>query len=173
MKQRTHGFTLVELLVVIAIVGLLAAIIFVALNPGQRFAQSRDAVRQNDVQEILSAIKLYQVDNDGDHLLTIQSMAAGQVYMATRGMTAGCDDNNDQCDTNVTGDGYCVNLNTLITDGYLDEMPFSPPGNVKWDNAGTNTNEGSGYTLEVDSNGIVTVRACESEQTDIEIEAAR
>jgi hypothetical protein len=61
----------------------------------------------------------------------------------------------------------------LITDGYLDEMPYSPPGNVNWDDAGTNTAEGSGYTIEVDNNGIVTVRACESEQTDKEIEAAR
>jgi prepilin-type N-terminal cleavage/methylation domain-containing protein len=46
MKQKNQlGFTLVELLVVIAIIGVLVAIIFVALDPATRFQQARDAVR--------------------------------------------------------------------------------------------------------------------------------
>jgi prepilin-type N-terminal cleavage/methylation domain-containing protein len=173
MSTNRKGFTLIELLVVIAIIGILVAIIFVALDPAARFGQARDSVRQNDVQEILSAIKLYQVDNGGDHLLSIQAMAVGEVYMLTRGMTSGCDDNNDNCDTNVTGDGFCLNINTLITDGYIEDVPYSPSGNVGWDHADTNTDEGTGYTLWVDSSGLVKVRACESEQTDIEIYASR
>ena len=133
-------------------------------------------MRQNDVGEILSAIKLYQVDNGGDHLASIEALTAGSVYMAVNGatMAAGCDDNNAQCDTDVTNDTACVNIAGLVTDGYLPGAPVSPTGEVTWDDGNASGEEGSGYTLSVDANGIVTVRACESEFADNpEIEIAR
>jgi prepilin-type N-terminal cleavage/methylation domain-containing protein len=159
------GFTLVELLIVIAIVAILVAIIFVALDPATRFAQARDAVRQNDVGEILSAIKLYQVDNGGDHLASIGALTPGDVYMAVNGavMTTGCGDSNVSCETDVTDDTSCVNIAGLVSGGYLAAMPVSPAGDVVWDGGTGATDKGSGYTISVDINGIVTVRACESE----------
>ncbi len=163
-----RGFTLIELLVVIAIVGILVAVVFVALDPAQRFRQARDAVRQNDVQEILSAIKLHQVDNDGSYLASVAALTAGEVYMIMDGATVvGCDDNNASCDTAVTDDNNCVDLSGLV-DQYLEDVPISPAGAVTWDAA----TEGTGYTLERDADGIVRVRACESEDTT-EISAAR
>lgn len=173
MKTQEKGFTLVELLVVIAIIGILVAIIFVALDPATRFGQARDAVRQNDVQEVLSAVKLYQVDNGGSHLASIDGLTDGEVYMAVNGgtMTSGCDDNT--CTTAVTSDTHCVNIAGLVTGGYLDSMPVSPAGATTWDDGSGATDEGSGYTVSKDANGIVTVRACEDEQTTTEIEAAR
>ncbi|TAL49703.1 type II secretion system protein [Patescibacteria group bacterium] len=173
--QRVRGFTLIELLVVIAIIGILVAIIFVALDPATRFGQARDAVRQNDVQEILSAVKLYQVDNGGDHLGSIGALTAGNVYMAVNGgaMGTGCDDNNAACTTDVTADTSCVDISGLVTGGYLDDMPVSPAGEVTWDDGSGATDEGSGYTISVDANGVVTVRGCEDEQTTTEIEASR
>lgn len=171
--KNQKGFTLVELLIVIVIISILAVVIFVALNPGERFGQSRDAVRQNDVQEILSAVKLYQVDNGGDHLTAIQQLTAGDVYMIVNGMTTGCDDNNAYCTTNVSSDTHCVNFADLLTAGYLDELPVSPAGEITWDNADSNGENGSGYTLSVDTNEIVTIRACEDEQTTDEIKTAR
>ena len=124
--KNQRGFTLVELLVVIAIIGILVAVVFVALDPATRFQQARDAVRQNDVQEILSAVKLHQVDNDGNYLASIAAMTAGQVYMVVNGalMDAGCDDNNASCDTDVTADANCVNLAGLV-DQYLNTVPVS------------------------------------------------
>lgn len=175
MQFNKKGFTLVELLVVIAIIGILVAIIFVALDPSARFGQARDAVRQNDVQEILSAIKLYQVDNGGEHLASINALANEEIYLAVNGagMTAGCDDNNNNCTTDVTSDTHCVNLEELVNEGYLNNMPVSPAGLTTWDDGDTAGEEGSGYTISKDSNGVVTVRACEDEQTTTEIEAAR
>jgi hypothetical protein len=52
-------------------------------------------------------------------------------------------------------------------------MPVSPAGLTTWDDGDTSGEEGSGYTISKDANGIVTVRACEDEQTTTEIEAAR
>ncbi|MCR4314415.1 MAG: type II secretion system GspH family protein [Candidatus Uhrbacteria bacterium] len=174
MFANRKGFTLIELLVVIAIVGILVAVIFVALDPATRFGQARDAVRQNDVQEILSAVKLYQVDNGGDHLASIDALTAGSVYMVVNGatMATGCDDNNAACTTGVTADTSCVDIAGLVTGGYMD-APVSPAGEVTWDDGSGVADEGSGYTISVDANGVVTVRACEDEQTAAEIQASR
>lgn len=171
-SNNQRGFTLVELLVVIAIIGILVAVVFVALDPAQRFQQARDAVRQNDVQEILSAIKLHQVDNDGTYLASVAALTAGSVYLVVDGaMVTGCDDNNVSCDTAVTADGSCVNLAGLV-DQYLEDVPVSPAGAVTWDDGSADGEEGTGYTIERDADGIIRVRACESEDT-AEITAAR
>ena len=165
MKNKQKRFTLIELLVVIAIIAILAIIVLVALNPGERFADSRDAVRAADAVELLSAIKLDQVDNGGDYLTEIASLASGGVYMLAATNT-GCDDYNQWCDTNVEGDTNCVNLVDLVTEGYIAEIPVSPAGDATWGTLYT------GYTIERDAQDIVHIRACESENTS-EIEAAR
>ena len=48
-KKLFGGFTLIELLIVIAILGILAAAVLVAANPGKRTKQARDAARKNDI----------------------------------------------------------------------------------------------------------------------------
>ena len=59
------GFTLIELLIVIAIIAVLAAVVFVALNPLQRFQDARNSRRWNDINSIIDAIRLEQVDQRG------------------------------------------------------------------------------------------------------------
>jgi prepilin-type N-terminal cleavage/methylation domain-containing protein len=174
MFPSKKGFTLIELLIVIAIIGILIAIVFAALNPAKRFRQSRDAVRQNDVQAILTAIRLHEVDNDGKILQDIDDMNQNNVYMAVSGggMTTGCDDNNAECTSTVDGDGFCVDISDLVDDGYLAEFPIGPAGEVTWDDGSSNGENGSGYTIEVNSDDIVFVRACEDEDTSVEIEVA-
>lgn len=172
VKKRRAGFTLIELLIVMAIIAILASVVFVALDPLKRFQDARDSSRWSDVTAVLSAIKIDQVDNGGSYLSTISSMTAGNVYMIVNGasMVAGCDDNNASCDTNVTGDTDCVNLSGMITEGYLGSIPISPTGAVTWDDGDAAGEEGTGYTLERETTGILHVRACESENsTEISI----
>ncbi len=57
------GLTLVELIIVIAIVGILAAIIFSALNPVEQIRKSTDARRKSDLEQLQRALESYYQDS--------------------------------------------------------------------------------------------------------------
>ncbi len=61
MKSESKGFTLIELLVVIAIIGILSSIVLVSM--GNARSQARDARRQADMRQIISAQELYYGNN--------------------------------------------------------------------------------------------------------------
>lgn len=53
------GFTLIELLIVIAILGVLAVIVLVMLNPGERQAQARDSGRISSVGQLGRSLQAF------------------------------------------------------------------------------------------------------------------
>ncbi len=61
-KQR--GFTLIELLIVVGIIGILAAMIIVAITPGERLQEAREATRNAHKQAIAIAVHYYVLDNE-------------------------------------------------------------------------------------------------------------
>lgn len=54
------------MLIVIAIIAIVAGVVFVALNPLERFRDSRNAKRWSDVRSIADAVRIYQFDNNGN-----------------------------------------------------------------------------------------------------------
>ena len=53
----SKGFTLIELLVVIAILGILAAVVLIAINPAERIKESQDTQVRSDMSTLASAIE--------------------------------------------------------------------------------------------------------------------
>jgi len=66
IKNTVRGFTLIELLVVIGIIGILAAIVLVAVNPGRNFAQTNNARRQGDLIQISNAVFQFASEHKGN-----------------------------------------------------------------------------------------------------------
>jgi len=56
------GFTLIEIIVVLAILGMLAATVFVAINPIAQLQKSNDAKRKADLESLQHALELYYQD---------------------------------------------------------------------------------------------------------------
>lgn len=165
MKKQNEGFTLIEILIVIAIVGILAGVVFVALDPLTRFQDARDSSRWDNITEILSAIKLYQVDNKGSLPSSVSGMKNSTIYMIGTD-TSNC--NAYTCDlaATATSTEACVDLTDLVNAGYLGHVPVSPDGIATW------TQGHTGYALQKTSAGVVTASACESENS-IEISISR
>ncbi|MCD4761647.1 type II secretion system GspH family protein, partial [bacterium] len=85
LLKKQQGFTLIELLIVIGVIAILAALAFVALNPLARFQDARNAERWSDVNAILGAIKLDQVDNGGTYNDVIVALTSDLYYQIGAG----------------------------------------------------------------------------------------
>lgn len=59
LVSARKGFTLIELLIVIAVIGILAAVILVAVNPLEQLARGRDASRRTSFGQLKNAILNY------------------------------------------------------------------------------------------------------------------
>ena len=150
---KVSGFTLIELLLVVAVIAILAAFTFVALNPLARFQDSRNARRWSDINAILSAVKLYQVDHDGSYPDSIDGLVNNFNYQI--GSSGSC---NDSCpNPNVILQIDCVDLEDLINYGYLHEIPVDPNDTNASD---TETR----YYLTKNSDGTITVGSCSEER---------
>jgi prepilin-type N-terminal cleavage/methylation domain-containing protein len=148
-RNTAQGFTLIELLIVIAIIAILAAVVFVALNPLQRFKDARDARRWSDVSEVLSAVKLNQVDNAGAYLTALNNATSSvpfQIGTDVSGCNTGC--------TATTTAAACLDLSGLTASGHLGAIPFDP-------SAGSLA--ASKYYIIKAATGIVTVGSCTPE----------
>lgn len=156
-SSTNSGFTFIELLVVITIIIALAVAVFVALNPSRRLADSRDARRTSDVDSILTAIHQYIVDNEG---ALPPGLTAGMSETQIGTATTGCAVATGGCGVTAAS---CVNLTTPLAE-YLESIPVDP--------STTFSDAETGYSVVVNANGIVTVRACGTENA-ADISASR
>ncbi len=117
------AFTLLELLLVIAVIAVLAGIILFALNPAQRLEDANNAQTMAKSEDIRKAIEAYAIANGG-------SMPTNIASLTTYGL-------HDICKAGQSTN--CLNLDQLVTDGYLGSIPEDKDGS---------TTVISGYKLE-------------------------
>lgn len=159
--QRQKGFTLVELLIVIAILAILAAVVFVGIDPTARFEDTRNAKRSTDLNNILSALKLNQVDNKGAFIEALSDKPEGAAYM----IGTNPNDCTTSCTTPIiTTSPNCVDLSGLVKPagsrgGYLPSVPFDPSTG----NEPLGTASMTGYYVMKNTNKTLTIGACHTE----------
>ncbi len=138
LLKKTHqkGFTLIELLVVIGILAVLMGIVLVAVNPGRQFNQANNSKRSNDVRQLLNAIGQYAADNKGQLPAGIPTAPTAAATIAN------------------TGADLCA----VLMPTYISALPQDPASNAGV-GITTCTTYSTGYTVQQDANGRVTVTA--------------
>lgn len=156
-RNKQSGFTLVELLIVIAVIAILAAVAFVAIDPATRINEAQDAERWSATNAVMDAFLQYTVDNDGSYVSGVS--ADDTVYMVATSTNASCSI------SGCSAGGGCLNFGDMVTDGYISSLPTDPDGTTNFGDA----SGGTGYTLSVATNGIVTVASCGAEEDTIQV----
>ena len=66
-KKHNKGFTLIELLIVIAVLGVLAAVVLVAINPLEQLARGRDSGRKTTVGQLKNAAQAFYTSHNATY----------------------------------------------------------------------------------------------------------
>ncbi len=160
----SRGFTLMEMLITISIIVTLLSIVTVSIDPARRIHQARNAVRWSNVNTILSSVKKYQVDNEGELPAAVDKLPFDEYIMIGTGTdNAACRGTKTEpyknsrtlCQTEF-GAGEtnqdCLDLTGLRP--YLADVPIDPK---------TGTPEFSRFYFSKESNGLLKVGACDPE----------
>ena len=133
LRKLAHakGFTLIELLVVIGIIGILAAVVLVAVNPGRQFSSARDAQRRSDLYSTTNAVYQYAAENNGRLPIAITTTP-----------------------THIGTGGGLVNLSTTLVPTYIASMPKDPTNGTDADTQYTIYKDANGRVVATASSEL-------------------
>ncbi len=144
--MNNKAFTLIELIIVIAIIGVVAASIFVAINPAKRLGKAKDAQRLTEANNIEEAIDRYTADNRAlpASLASLSNYIPYMITITTNTNLLTCQE--------VLGGINQVNIGTELSD-YLPSLPIDP-------SITSEATSGTGYYL-VKTNDLIEVTPCD------------
>jgi type IV pilus assembly protein PilE len=108
MKNKIKGFTLIELLIVIGIIAILAAAIIVAITPGQRLQDAREATVKAQMQAIGTDAYRYVIDNSGTTPADLTALDVSPAHPNGGTYTFGFDSDGRITVSETAGSGSCV-----------------------------------------------------------------
>lgn len=134
------GFTLIEILLGIAMIAVLITATVVYINPGRNIAQTSNAERIAEAEDIYEAIQRYAVDNQR-YPERVRNLAdSTELEICAQGVSqADCISNS------------LLILEDVLVPQYLDRIPLDP--------SLADGSQNTGYTLHKDANGKIGVRA--------------
>lgn len=120
ISSFSKGFTLIELLIVIAVIGVLAAVVLVAIDPGEQFARGEDSGRKSSVSQLGKALQAYYTINN---LYPVASATWGTTLQTTGELksfpTAPAGTPTLTCTGNGLQGGFCYKTDTTRTDAIV------------------------------------------------------
>jgi len=136
------GFTMPQLIVAMLILLVVAAFVFIWIDPLARVGEVKNSKRTQDVGVIATALFNYAQEHDG--LMPV----LGTVTTDKKVLCA------SQSGSNLTCDGesaLCLTIDDNDFYKYLAQLPWDPD---------KSSSDDTGYYLNEDANGILTVGAC-------------
>jgi|SRR3989344_8014732 len=135
-RYLSKGFTLIELLIVIAVLGVLAAVVLVAIDPVQQLARGRDAGRKSTIGQLGRAMQAYYTSTG--------------VYPPETGVNS------------WMGSPVSPANNILVTSGEIKSFPANPAYAVPGAGIPCSPNNVNGYCFDASATEIVIFARMES-----------
>lgn len=147
MNQKSnHGFTLLSLVVTVTIVVILAAAVYVWIDPVARIGAAKNTKRRNDVLGIASALTDYMKDNKGALPLLGGVGTTTKKVLCSTNTSLTCGSDTDGC--------LIIDSDTNFTTKYLLELPIDPDKTTQAD---------TGYYLQKSSTtDLLIVGSCDT-----------
>lgn len=102
-----RAFTVLELVIAVSLIGIMAAVVFVAIDPARRYADTRAAARLSNINTLERAAQLYARDSVNEPAGGIPTGALAAKAVCRRDVS----------------DPGCVNIDALVDRGALGEIP--------------------------------------------------
>ncbi|MBT4849379.1 type II secretion system protein [Candidatus Parcubacteria bacterium] len=137
------GFTLARLIITVAVISVLAASVFVWIDPVAKIGQAKDRQRTKEVLEIVRAVDAYVKDHRGA-LPVLGAVPTAKTVICTEQGAADvtCDGNSAHCLRIADSDFYVE---------YLPTLPIDPD---------KTSNQDTGYYFKKGENNQLVVGAC-------------
>lgn len=148
MNFKSRGFTLVQLLVSMSILLVLAAAVFLWIDPLARIGQAKDVNRTKDVGIIATALNTYAKEHNG-MMPVLGKITTDKRVLCASGTSGPYNDTGVTC----AGDtSWCLPIDDADFYKYLVELPYDPDKSSTAD---------TGYYISKDSNNNLIVGACD------------
>jgi prepilin-type N-terminal cleavage/methylation domain-containing protein len=149
VRLHRSGFTLLELLISITVIGILAAIVVLAVNPQAQLRNAKDVKRLADMNAILKAVNQFQIATG--RLPQLNGVEAVLIHSSPSSKEI-CRYDSSQISFATLCDIFGFRYIGEIAPGFIAKLPTDP----EHDPADT---WGTDYHIWKDANGRITVSA--------------